>query len=186
MDIRKALRAKLLKEGAHKQNKYGCLMVFLDVKKSDWDNMQNLIDEDDLYEPKGETGFGKEKEPHVTILYGFHTDVLDADIDKEAKKIKSPDITFGKISAFSNEKFDVLKFDVESDDLHDLNKKFAEFPHTNDYPTYHPHCTIAYLKPKMADKYIKKLSDSKDMEIKVEKIVYSKADSTKKSYKLTS
>lgn len=66
--------------------------------------------------------------------------------------------------------------------MHKLNKNFREFPHTNTYPDYHPHCTIAYLKPKMADKYIKKLNDSIEMEMTPNNIVYSKVDGSKKTY----
>ena len=68
--------------------------------------------------------------------------------------------------------------------MHKLNKTFREFPHTNTYPDYHPHCTIAYLKPKMADKYIKKLNDSIEMEMSPSHIVYSKVDGSEKSYNL--
>ena len=68
--------------------------------------------------------------------------------------------------------------------MHKLNKKFREFPYTNKYPDYHPHCTIAYVKPNMSDKYIKKLNELKGIDMKISKIVYSKSDGTKKSYKL--
>lgn len=183
MDIKTRLRAALL-EGAHQKSKYGCVMVFLDYDKSEWTEMQDMISDEDLYEPKDETGFGREDEPHVTILYGLHTDIPDSDIEEEIKKLKSPKIKLGKISSFSNEKFDVLKFDVESEDLHKANKKFIEFPHTNDYPKYHPHCTIAYVKKGMAEKYIEKLNKLKDIEVTADEFVYSKPDGKKKRYKI--
>ncbi len=141
LDIRSLLRKALLNEGAHKTNKFGCVMVFLKYDQSEWDKLQDLIDKDDLYEPEGETGYGKEKEPHVTILYGLHTDIPDEDIENEINKIKTPKLSLGKLSSFTNPKFDVLKFDVESSDLHKYNKIFRKLPHTNDYPDYHPHCT---------------------------------------------
>lgn len=182
MDIRKRLRTLL--EGAHKANKFGCVMVFLDYKESDWKALQDLIDKDDLYEPEGESGYGKETEPHVTILYGLHTNIPDEDIESEIDKIKSPKLKLGKVSSFSNDKFDVLKFDVESEDLHKYNKKFAEFPHTTDYPKYHPHCTIAYVKSGKSEKYIEKLNKAVDIEVTVDKIVYSKANGEKLNYDL--
>jgi len=184
MDIRKRLRMALLNEGAHK-NEYGCVMVFLDADQKRWNEMQDMIDEDDLYDPKDDTGFGRETEPHVTILFGLHNNISDKDVEEEIDNIKTPKISFKGISSFTNPKFDVLKFDVESEDLHTANKSFTDnFPYTNDYPKYHPHCTIAYLKPKMADKYIKKLKEMVDIEIEPSKFVYSKADGTKKNYKL--
>lgn len=186
MDIKKRLR-EMLNEGAHKNkkgNQYGCVMVFFKFDTDEWNNMLDVIDADDLYDPKDDTGFGKEHEPHATILYGLHTDIPDEDIVDEIDKIKKPTIKLGKVSSFSNEKFDVLKFDVESEDLHKLNKKFAKFPNTNDYPVYHPHTTIAYVKPNMAKKYIKKLNNLKLITVEPDKIVYSKADGDKQYFDL--
>jgi 2'-5' RNA ligase len=48
---------------------------------------------------------------------------------------------------------------------------------------YHPHCTIAYLKSGKAAKYIK-AKDLVNMDIKPDKIVYSKPDNTTKNYNL--
>lgn len=186
MNIRDSLRAALL-EGAHKDangNKYGCVMVFLDFDKSDWEKMQDIIDDEDLYEPKGESGFGKEHDIHVTILYGLHKDVDDKDIAEEINKIKMPEIKLGKVSSFENDRFDVLKFDVESEDLTKLNEKFKKFPYTSDFPKYHPHCTIAYVKKGLAKKYIDKLNKADKIEVQPDKIVYSKANGEKKDYKL--
>ena len=186
MNIRQKIRQALLegkqKKTTHK-NEYGCLMVYLNADKDKWEEMQNLIDDEDLYQPEDDPTYGRENEPHVTILYGFHGDIKDSDINKEINKIKKPELTFGDVSAFTNEKFDVLKFDVDSKDMHKLNDKFKEFPHTNNYPDYHPHCTIAYLKPKMAEKYIKKLKKFLDIELEPSHLVYSKVDGSKNEYK---
>lgn len=182
--VRELLRKALLKEGAHKGNKYGCVMVFFDYDSKLWEKFQDIIDADDLYEPKDETGYGKETEPHVTILYGLHTDIPDSDIKAEIDKIKKPSLKMGKVSFFENAKFDVLKFDVESDDLHKLNKKFRKFPFTSDYPEYHPHCTIAYVKKGTAKKYVDRLNKFMEIPFESVQIVYSKANGTKKKYDL--
>jgi 2'-5' RNA ligase len=186
MNIKNELRAALLKEGKHKthKNEYGCLMVYLDVDKKDWNKLQNMIDDEDLYLPEDDPSYGRETEPHATILFGFHEDVPDEDIEKEIDKIKTPKIGVKSISSFNNEKFDVLKFDVDSEDMHKMNSNFKKFPHTNNFPDYHPHVTIAYLKPKTAEKYIKKMQGMVNIPIKVDKLVYSKPDGSKKTYKL--
>ena len=50
-------------------------------------------------------------------------------------------------SLFENPKYDVLKFDVISPLLNKINKKLTkELPYTSDFPDYHAHCTIAYIK----------------------------------------
>lgn len=186
MDIKQILRRALLTEAEKKDHKhsYGCVMVFLDVDNKKWDELQNLINENDLYTEEDDNSYGREDDPHVTILYGLHDDIPDEDIETEIDKIKTPKIEFKNISAFSNDKFDVLKFDVESKDLTKYNKKFIEFPHTSNFPDYHPHVTIAYLKKGKSDKYIKKAKDLLNMDITPDKIVYSKADGSKKNYKL--
>ena len=186
MNIKSKLRKALLeaKHAVTHKNEFGCIMVYLKVDENEWNSMLNLIDEDDLYQPKDDPTYGKETEPHVTILFGLHTDVPLKDVEEEIGKISQLSIDFKGISSFSNPQFDVLKFDVDSSDLHAFNKKFREFPHTNRYPDYHPHCTIAYLKPNMAEKYIKKLNSSVKMGMVPSHIVYSMADGTKKEYDL--
>ncbi len=186
MNIKKLVRKALLTEAEKKDHKheYGCLMVFLDVNKESWKELQDMIDEDDLYTEEGDTSYGREDEPHVTILYGLHDDIKDEEIEEDINDIKEPKIAFKSISSFDNPKYDVLKFDVDSKDLTKLNKVFKEYPFTSNFPDYHPHCTIAYLKPGKAAKYIKKAKDLVGMDMEPSKIVYSKADGSKKDYKM--
>jgi 2'-5' RNA ligase len=186
MDIKKLLREKLeSKESKNDKYDYGCVMLFLDVPKKEWVKLQDLIDnEDDLYFEENNDGFGRENEPHVTILYGIHADVPDEDVEKLIKEIKEPKIELKKVSTFKNEKFDVLKFDVESEDLQKLNKKFKTLPHTSTYPDYHPHVTIAYMNKGVSDQYIKALNDNEPIKVKIKSIVYSKPDKTQKTYKI--
>ena len=184
MNIRLKLRQMLLEAKHSHKNEYGCVMVYLDVDKDKWESLLDKIDKEDLYEPEDDPSYGKESKPHVTALYGLHADISDKDIEKEILNVKKPKIKVGGISAFKNDKFDVLKFDIESKDMHKINKNFREFPHTNSYPDYHPHMTIAYLKPDKSDKYIKKLRDDIDIEITPSHIVYSKVDGSKKEYDL--
>lgn len=185
MNIKQKLR-KLLLEGRHSDTKYGCIMLYLDIPKKQWKALQDNIDKKDLYEPKDDTGFGLEEDPHITILYGLHNDIKDEDIEKEINKIKDINVKLESVSAFEND-YDVIKFDVKSDDLTKWNKVFREFPHTNSYPNYHPHCTIAYCKKETAKKYNKILNDylkDNKLDVKPSLIVYSKANGTKKKYKL--
>lgn len=184
--MRKNVREALLKEEKKKDHKreYGCLMVYLDFETERWKELQGMIDKDDLYSEEGDSGYGLENEPHVTILYGLHGDIEDKDIEEDIDKITTPEVKVKNISKFDNDKFDVLKFDIDSKDLGELNKTFAEYPNTNKFPDYHPHMTIGYLKKGKADEYIKKLKDFTDIKITPSKIVYSKVDGSKKNYEL--
>ncbi len=105
-------------------------------------------------DPK-DPAFGRENEIHITILYGIHS--INPDLIQKLLKNTVPfEITLGKSSAFtSNPQFDVIKLDVESPQLHELNKKFSEkLDVTNTHPVYIPHVTIAYLKKGKSEKFI--------------------------------
>lgn len=133
--------------------KYGCLMLGFDDKG--WkEEVESMVNSEDLYT---EEGYGIELEPHCTVLYGFHDDEFSMDKCIEMLvPVGNIKVNSNKISIFNNEKYDVLKYDIESEDLNSLNKLFADsFEYTNDFPEYHAHCTLAYLKPGMGDKYMK-------------------------------
>ncbi len=162
-----------------REHSYGAVMLFLDPPN--WKDVTGMVEKEDLHE---EEGFGVEDEPHVTILYGLHDDIPDEEIEEAISKMTAPEITLENISIFENEDkpFDVVKFDIGGKELHKMNEMFAEFPHTTDFPEYHPHATIAYVKKGKGEKYVQKLSEK--IVIKPIKIVYSKADDTKKNYSL--
>lgn len=185
--IKNLLKTKLFESKKNRKNEYGCVMLFLDVNKKDWKNLEQLIEKDDLYIDAEDDSYGFEKDPHITILYGLHEDVPLKDVESLINDIKEPKFELKKVSSFNNDKYSVLKFDVDGKDLHELNSKFRKLPHTNSYPDYHPHSTISYIKPDKIDKYIKIFNDylkDNDFEYSIDKIVYSMVDGTKKNYKI--
>ena len=188
MNIRDELRKALLKEGSG-GHEYGCVMLYLDIDKDWWKGILNKIEEEDVYNPKGERKYGKQPydEVHVTILYGLHANVPDKDVEELIEKITGPEIILSEISTFNNDDkgFDVVKFDVESKELNNMNKMFRELPYTNDYPEYHPHITISYVKLGTGKKYARKLSDNESLTLKPNKVVYSKANGEKKEYDIS-
>lgn len=130
---------------------YGCLMLDLNIPK--WNILKENINPNDIY---NEEGFGFEKEPHCTILFGFiDSDEVFPKIKTILQKIHKPILLeLTKISMFESKDYDVLKFDVDSSVLHKLNKKFRDdFEYKTNYPDYHPHVTISYLKKGTAKKY---------------------------------
>ena len=184
--IKKDLRKVLLeKEGD--THDYGCVMLYFNIDKSSWKKIQDLIDDEDVYTEEGYQSYGRETEPHVTILYGLHATIPDSDIEDLVDTIKPTKLTLKKITIFENDKFDVVKFDVtgvSEGRLSKMNKKFAELPHTTDYPDYHPHATISYVKSGMGKKYVQTLSGQDVLVVSTNIVTYSKADNTKNKYKL--
>lgn len=96
---------------------------------------------------------GLETEPHITALYGLTSDSQGpvVTVCREFGPIRA---TLGKIEAFSNPDYDVLKITVDSSELVKVNEALKKLPHENDFPTYRPHLTLAYLKPGTAEKYV--------------------------------
>jgi 2'-5' RNA ligase len=156
---------------------YGCAMLhfkFPDIKE-----FHGSIDEEDIYTEEGDRSYGLEKETHVTLLYGLHSDEIE---DEKVKDICTEQefgtLVLHNLSAFENEKFDVLKFDVKGKGLKPCNKKLTKLPHTTEHPVYHPHATVAYLKPGKAKKYIKEFKDT-EYEVTPDTLVYSKPEGKK-------
>lgn len=153
--------SELLREDKDVKIEYGTAMLKLDVEG--WDKMTSIIDVDDVYD---KPTFGLEKNPHVTILYGFHKNVKPnevKDIIADIHDIKKPiEIELTKISIFEvkDQEYDVVKYDVNSPILHKLNTALKKLPHTSTFPNYHPHVTISYVKKGRGKKYEKKLEKS--------------------------
>jgi len=98
------------------------------------------LDDEDIAEE------GKEDNAHVTILYGLHTDSAEK-VRKHLIESEPFKITLGKISKFTtSDEHDVLKIEIESKKLRDMNKKLRELPYTSSYSEYRPHLTLAYVK----------------------------------------
>jgi hypothetical protein len=151
----------------------GCLMGYFNTGFKDPKiNKEHLYDND-------ENEYGLEIEPHVTVLYGLTDDKInEEDIIKLFTLIDGPEVSTDKITLFENEKFDVVKWDIDSEELKLLNKMTTSmFPFKSDHPDYHAHVTIAYCLPGTGKEYIKEFK--KPFKKKIDYWVYSKADGKK-------
>lgn len=185
MDIKKELR-RLLEEKKAKYD-YNCTMLFFNINKDKWKELQDIIKEEDLYIEKDNAAFGRAKvnDVHCTVLFGTHLDVPDKDVYEIIEKFEKPDIKFKAITMFENKLFDVIKFDIESEKLKEYNKELKKLPFTSDFPNFHAHSTIAYVLSGKGKKYVELLKNykiTKD-DFTIDKWVYSK-QGEKKSFKI--
>lgn len=97
---------------------------------------------------------GIEEKPHITVRYGLHDN--DPDDAKEiVNEFPGPiKVKLGSLSIFNTEEADVLKIDVISPELHELNKALSSLHHTDTYPDYKPHLTLAYLLPGTGERWL--------------------------------
>lgn len=133
--------------------KYSCVLIELpskvasDVIKWGKDN----IDDSLIYTDPDDSSLGREDHIHTTVKYGLH----DSDPDCIADLISDFgefELELGKISKFESDDYDVIKLDVKSNKLHELNKLISSNVEVTDtHPTYIPHVTVAYVKKDSCD-----------------------------------
>jgi 2'-5' RNA ligase len=162
---------------------YGCAMLYFEPNNEIVEFQKN-INPDDLYIAEDNGGYGIETEPHCTLLYGLHEEVSLDDVKKILDNIVFGYCRIHNPSLFENEKFDVLKFDVGYTHkggafLHNANRMLSTLPHTTSYPDYHPHMTLAYLKPGKGKEYVESLGGTPAFMYKPTHLVYSQPDGTK-------
>jgi len=143
---------------------YSCAMLYLEDADSkaltNWkkDMKTLVIPKEDLHE------YGRESDPHVTVLYGIHT----TSANKVKAALKKGDRTMmtvrmGDLAIFENDDYDVLIRKVErKDHLKEVRKTLMDnLEATVTFPDYKPHATIAYLKKGKGKEYLKKYKDTK-------------------------
>ena len=158
---------------------YGCLM--LDVPFKGWDALTDKIDEDDVYDTD-DGQFGKEDEPHITVLYGLHDNVSSDDVKSLLYDVTDIEFEITGVSLFEADLYDVVKFDIESDKLRELNDTVKSLPHTSTHPTYHPHLTLSYVKSGRGKKYIQEFK--KPIKMKSDTFIFSESSGEKSIWEM--
>lgn len=163
-----------LKESKMQEEKtYGCVM--LDAKIDDWEeNHLEGIAEKDIYIKPYDDSYGLEENPHITIIYGIHEDEIDPQVvyDVMEQNLHPITVKIEKIGMFETPDCDIVKYDVPvTPEITAFRKIFMKFPNTQDFPEYHPHMTIAYVRKGTGKNYVKKLEEP--FEVTFNKGVYS-------------
>lgn len=155
---------------------YSCLMLDLSFLLDEFVEIQDEICPCEVFDDKPGTGF--EKEPHITVCYGLMTDKV---IDVTDKIYLFPvKFQIGKLSLFENDNYDVLKFDIISSDLEDLNKEInTKFIVHNDYGKYKCHSTVAYIKKGYGKFYLKIKNKLTNRKFISNKFIFSNRNSEK-------
>lgn len=125
----------------------GCLMAMIskDVCKALQKFNHKLIKDEDLYIEDDE--FGREKDCHVTIRFGFTKDLNELDVRQLLKGQKEFTVEIYELDKFEpTDTYDVIMFKVKSPIMEKLNQLSSIYPNESDFPDYHPHITLAYVK----------------------------------------
>lgn len=142
------------------------------------------ISDEIVFTDPDDPSFGREDNPHITLLYGIH-ESSPAPVEKLLSNVKEFEILLGKMSLFTtNDSFDVLKIEVESKELHKLQKKVSSnVDNTETYPKYIPHVTIAYLKKKQGQKFVGS-TEFNEASFLVKEVVFSSKSGEKTKMKI--
>lgn len=143
-----------LKESMANNYPLGCVMV--DFLFSNWDELLNSIDNDDVYISNVRPS-GKQKRPHLTLLFGLKPEVTPEEVLKcfDGFQINDFKVEVKGVSIFENAEFDVVKLGiVKNDKLLEIHNKLSTLPNEDSFPNYIPHITLAYLKSGRGKKYI--------------------------------
>jgi 2'-5' RNA ligase len=130
---------------------------------------------------------GLEKDPHITVKYGLHSDA-SGDVKDALKNEMPARFKLTGLSCFpatAERKSDVLIAGVHSPDLQRLNQLVSKAtPHVDTFRDYKPHATIAYLKPGMGKEYAQP-SPLDGMEGVADTVIHSSRDGAETKIKLT-
>jgi 2'-5' RNA ligase len=178
---------QFLNESLHKYA-FGCIMFEIPI--SNWNEITSIIKDEDVYKDQDGQTYGIQDNPHLTLLYPVTENcdfekvvsVLESVVDKKI------DIKIDKIDIFENQKFDVVKYNVENNEyLDNIHKKLKMFiPNDDRYDIYRPHITIAHVKSGTGRKY-KKTFDQEEKEsqsFSLNKITYVNSDGQKQYYEI--
>lgn len=130
---------------------------------------------------------GREDNPHITVKYGLHTQ--DVEEVKDLLEGYGPiKVKLGKTSIFpakeassqrGGPEYDVVKIDVESEDLEQLNKLLCKnLEYTDIHPEYHPHITLAYVKSRLGEQFVG-MDDVEGEEVEFNWLVFSDKEGNK-------
>jgi hypothetical protein len=95
---------------------------------------------------------GRTTEPHVTIkqrlILSQPRQLISLLADEQTFSV-----TFGRTHVFTTPDHDIVHVDVAGKRLHDLHDAVSTLQHGDPLRAYHPHVTIAFVKPSCGAKY---------------------------------
>lgn len=162
--------------------KYACLMLYFNVTKTWWDSIQSKIDNKDIARVDGVNGREKYRDAHVTLLYGLHKHVSLDDVKEAVLDIPVRTVIASKVSCFEGGDCDVIKFEMDYEFFKKMNKSLKKLPHTQTFPKYIPHMTIAYVKKGRGKAIAKELNNMFKRTLKPSHFVFSEGNGKKTNF----
>lgn len=119
---------------------------------------------------------GRATQPHLTVKQGLMTRRPDDAVALVAGE-KTFSVTFGRTHVFETADHDIVHVDVSSERLMVLHDALSTLLHRDPHASYHPHVTIAFVKPGQGAAYAGN-SFLAGFEMQVRGLTYSSPDGT--------
>lgn len=146
--VLRLLRTGYMSEEKRDAYDYASTQIDLPEIKDDLDTWVKKNIKQEWLDPE----HGVEDDPHVTALHGLLSE-NPGPLKNIAKNFGKVTLSIGALDYFERPEFDVLYASVESRDLHKLHKAIKKLPNKEEFSTYTPHITIAYLKKGLAKQF---------------------------------
>lgn len=128
------------------------------------------------YQSDPENGSGIVTDPHISLITDLEITYPEHKIREIIKNVPSFKVVFGTISFFRNDTVDVAKIDIESDQLNEIHYHLKELiPNHYKFDEYHPHCTLAFVKPGTCDFILQQSNYFRGINFQVDWINYNSA-----------
>jgi 2'-5' RNA ligase len=151
---------------------YGCVMAQIDddAARKLLEFNHKRISEDLLFVE--DQSFGREYHPHVTIKYGLVNSYSEDQMREMLKDVMPFNVELKGIGIFEGDnRYDVVKFEVDSPILRQLNERFSFLPNHDSHPIYNPHMTLAYVRRGFGKRFVKEAKKRANVPVKT--IIYS-------------
>lgn len=162
----------------NRHSEYGCLMAMVEPTRGPHIIKfgRTVIPQQILYTDPNDPSYGYDDEPHCTVKYGFTPDLTRPQLASVLQGIKPFFITLKGLTQFQNEMYDVVKFDVEKNDiLTELRNRCDCHKNEDKYPDYKPHMTVAYVKKGM----FPHIKEGMNLKVPITRFKYSGQDGKK-------
>ncbi len=111
-----------------------------------------------LYTDPNDPTYGYDDEPHVTLKYGFEPDLSKMNVAKILQGTKPFNIVLKALNLFENDKFDVVKFEVQKcPTLTELRRRCDGYP--NNYPWIGDIAVVLMYERVLTSSEIKQISN---------------------------
>lgn len=152
-------------------SKLGCVMLDLEVNPA-LKRAADALPESGWYrDPERPGEFGREGEPHVTLLHGLlnNANDLQEEVDFVLEDWRAPTYLRGRsCQVFKGEKYDVVYLKIiGTSEIHEAHQRLSKLPHVDLHPNFTPHMTVGYTLPGLGQWYANELQWDSDIYIKV-------------------